>query len=1086
MKKFSFTRNLIAGVLLFTCSFSYSLNDPKIINAENVQMVSDNSVSHEEVLHSDASLTDEIFLKSTKSDPCIPDVPYIIPVIPKNNYTRHIYIDPSRSTNGNGTISNPYNTFNGLTIQTNTSYYLKRGTSLAERVRKIFVHNYITSYGEGAMPIIEQGFVLMDGSRDVVFDGLDIRKTTSEPHGTNSIMLSEGTSMLNIYITNNIIQGVYSKTPSGIDLLGSPIHYPTRGIRFSNSNNFVIYNNIIRNIHDDGIWIASTPDLKIVRNWVYEINKGGYDEANKVWHNVGGDCIQLEYGYKNLYMAGNILDKSNTTWKFSFIINSGWDNTNRNIIIEYNTFVGSRAGNGGAVVYLNAPEQTIFRYNVLDGTNKGRHTGGVVPLSSSHSRIEQHLKQNAPYGILNNHLIKKSSNFTYPNFDQYIDKSNVLHQNYSDYTKFLSNNPGKTWGSDIDTEDFWKHMNCNSDGYLIEFDVKNSLGINVTNATITFAGKTNPQGIYQFPNTKAGTYSYSITANGYQTFNVSNLQISKNAQVPVQLVAIPPATYSVNFNITNGSGTAISNAIVTFAGKTNPQGNYQFTNITAGTYSYTITANGYQTRNVSNLQISQNTQVPVQMVANPPATYSVNFNITNSSGTAISNAIVTFDGKTNPQGNYQFTNITAGTYSYTITANGYQTRNVSNLQISQNTQVPVQMVANPPATYSVNFNITNSSGAAISNATVTFDGKTNPQGNYVFNNIANGSYGYAISAPGFQRIEKNVSINQNTLIAETMSLEPITPGYTVSFKVFSSLDQQTVIENAIITFNNKTNDPGNYTFHNIPQGIYPLAILASGYKSFSDVLSTQAMNITVPVYLSPEEQERIRISAISDPPGFAFITGAGEYPLLEAVNIEASAVEKDFEFVGWTENGKLVSKDASYRFTASKNREITARFEYAPQLFDIDVLLEDIKSGLAIGPGRYKKGEMANIQFQTNREYIFKGWANSSGQIVSRQNPYNFEVLRNTSLTAVVEKNEVISDSPISVFPNPSNGILYIHNKYNDTVNLKVLNSQGIVIESRTVLSDTATIDLRGLPPGLFILHFEYETEVTIKKILFK
>jgi hypothetical protein len=796
MKKISIPKNIIAGLIILTISISNSFSDPRRINNENEQRVSVNPNPQEEEFNPSNSTIQEYYLKSTQSDPCIPNVPYTIPFVPKNNYTNHIYIDPSRSSNGNGTIGNPYNTFNGLTIQANTSYYLKRGTKLNERVRKLFVKNYITSYGDGALPIVEQGIILMNGSRDLVIDGLDIRKTTSRNHSIDNIIYSEGNSILNIYITNNIIQGVYSKTPSGVDNMKAPIHYPVRGIRFGNTKNFTIYNNIIRNVHDDGIWIASSPDLKIVRNWIYDINKGGYDEAKKVWHNVGGDCIQLEYGYKNLYMAGNILDKSNTTWKFSFIINSAWDNTNRNIVIEYNTFVGSRSGNGGAVVYLNAPAQTIFRYNVVDATNKGMHSGGVVPLSSSHSRIKMHLEQSPPYGILNNHLIKKSSNFTYPNFDKHINKSNILHQNYSDYTKYLLNNPGKKWGSDIDTKDFWKHVNC-AEGYLIEFSVKNASGVNITNATITFAGRKNPQGNYQFPKTKTGTYSYSITANGYQTLSVSNLQISKNTLVPVRMVASP-------------------------------------------------------------------------------------------------------------------------------------------------------------------------------------------------------------------------------------------------------------LKNALNLDDNNHND----------------------------------VNENVDIHFS-QEPERIYISAISDPPGFTFITGAGEYHLLDPVNLEAPAVDEDYEFVGWLENGTLLSKDRSYRFTASENREFTAKFEYAPQLFNVEVVMEDSHSGNAMGSGQYKKGDMAVAHFQTNIEYIFKGWANSSGLIVSGQNPYNFEVLMNTTLSAVVEKNKINSESPISVYPNPGNGIIYIQNRYNDSVNLKVMNSQGIVVESRTILSDFETIDLRGLPPGLFLLHFEYKDEVTIKKIIF-
>jgi hypothetical protein len=379
---------------------------------------------------------------------------YIIPTYPQlNDWATVVYIDPSQPTNGDGTIGNPYNTLNGIgsgsAIPSGTAYLIKRGTTLNERLNKVFINSYVGSYDNGEKPIVSQGCIIKGGSNNFVLDGLDVRKVTSGALGADHIISGEATPMTDIFIVNSTIQGIYNPIKNGNDVLGAPVHYPMRGIRTTNVQNFTIFNNIIRNIHDDGVWIASTPNLKIVQNWIYNINRGGYDEATGTWYNIGGDCIQLEYSYANLYLAGNRLDKSNTTWKFAFIINSGWDNTNRNIIAEYNTFVGSMAGNGGAVVYWNAPQQSIFRYNILDGTRQGELVNGVVPLTSSHSRIQQHLQQSSPYGVYNNHIIKpnNSTYYTYPNFDANIPVSNVLHTSYSSYESYMASNPSNNWGA---------------------------------------------------------------------------------------------------------------------------------------------------------------------------------------------------------------------------------------------------------------------------------------------------------------------------------------------------------------------------------------------------------------------------------------------------------------------------------------------------------------------------------------------------------------------------------------------------------------------------------------------------------------
>lgn len=61
------------------------------------------------------------------------------------------------------------------------------------------------------------------------------------------------------------------------------------------------------------------------------------------------------------------------------------------------------------------------------------------------------------------------------------------------------------------------------------------------------------------------------------------------------------------------------------------------------------------------------------------------------------------------------------------------------------------------------------------------------------------------------------------------------------------------------------------------------------------------------------------------------VTGGGTYDKDASVTVTA-APESGYQFVDWTENGSVVSTDASYTFTASTDRTLTANFKLLPTL----------------------------------------------------------------------------------------------------------------------------------------------------------
>lgn len=72
--------------------------------------------------------------------------------------------------------------------------------------------------------------------------------------------------------------------------------------------------------------------------------------------------------------------------------------------------------------------------------------------------------------------------------------------------------------------------------------------------------------------------------------------------------------------------------------------------------------------------------------------------------------------------------------------------------------------------YSVTFTIEDQSGNAINNATITLNGLTNPEGDYVFENILAGNYSYLVRANDFMDSYGFVTVtNENVTVMVTMS-----------------------------------------------------------------------------------------------------------------------------------------------------------------------------------------------------------------------------------------------------------------------------------------------------------------------------
>ncbi len=204
----------------------------------------------------------------------------------------------------------------------------------------------------------------------------------------------------------------------------------------------------------------------------------------------------------------------------------------------------------------------------------------------------------------------------------------------------------------------------------------------------------------------------------------------------------------------------------------------------------------------------------------------VTFEIEDENENPIDSAIITLNGETNQPGEYVFTNVEEGSHDYKIEKEGYFTVE-DEVTVEDDTTVEVTMFEK----YTVTFEIDDEHGNEITEAVITLDGEKNEPGNYVFENIKDGTFDYKVEKDGYFTAEDEVTIEGDATVEVTLY-----GAYRVTFDVEDTWGN--VVENAVITFDGVQQGPGEYVFKEIKSGTYE-------YKVEKDEYYTVENNITL-------------------------------------------------------------------------------------------------------------------------------------------------------------------------------------------------------------------------------------------------
>ena len=166
----------------------------------------------------------------------------------------------------------------------------------------------------------------------------------------------------------------------------------------------------------------------------------------------------------------------------------------------------------------------------------------------------------------------------------------------------------------------------------------------------------------------------------------------------------------------------------------------------------------------------------------------------------------------------------------------------------------------------------------------------------------------------------------------------------------------------------------------------------------------------------PPEPATYIISLSVDPDVGGIASGGGTVEDGDTVTVSASPSD-GYEFVGWRENGSIVSSSASYTFTAAGDRSLTAVFAVVVSGYVVSVSADPSGGGTVSGGGVYEQGQSVTLTQTVSIGYRFTGWYDASGTLLSSDSTYTFAPAGNVSITA---KYAVIPVYTITVSVDPS------------------------------------------------------------------
>ena len=532
-------------------------------------------------------------------------------------------------------------------------------------------------------------------------------------------------------------------------------------------------------------------------------------------------------------------------------------------------------------------------------------------------------------------------------------------------------------------------------------------------------------------------------------------------------------------------------------------GNIQTISIAPSTYTVTVAANPTNAGTVTGGgTYNQGQSCTVSATANTGYTFT---NWTENGNVVSSNATYTF----NVEGNRNLVaNFTLNNYTVTVSANpsnGGSATGGGTFTYGQNCTVTA--TANTGYTFS---NWTENGNVVSSNSNYTFnvEGNRNLVANFTLNNYtvtvsANPSNGGSVTGGG------TFTYGQSCTVTATANTGYTFSNWTENGNVISSnADYTFTVEgnrNLVANFtaitytitvsanpsnSGTTSGGGTYTHG---QSCTVIATSADGYTFMNwtengSVVSTDAnysfivtSNRSLVANFEEQQPDTYNINVSPNPNIGGTVTGGGNYNGGQQCTVTATA-NTGYTFVNWTENGEVVTTNASYTFIVTGNRTLVANFTL--NSYTITVTADPTEGGRVTGSGNYDHGASCTLTATANENYEFINWT-KNGIEVSTDATYTFMVTASEEYVAHFYFDDLVGEnaSTCQIFPNPFTSSLSITTE-NAAQSVSVYDLNGRLLMKQSINELQFEIDLSQLTHGTYLLQIDYGDSRSVHRIM--
>ena len=459
-------------------------------------------------------------------------------------------------------------------------------------------------------------------------------------------------------------------------------------------------------------------------------------------------------------------------------------------------------------------------------------------------------------------------------------------------------------------------------------------------------------------------------------------------------------------------------------------------------------------------------------------------------------------------GNIQTVSIAPSTYTVTVAANPSNAGTVTGGgTYNQGQSCTVSATANTGYTFT---NWTENGNVVSSNATYTFnvEGNRNLVANFTLNNYtvtvsANPSNGGTVTGGG------NFTYGQSCTVTATANTGYTFTNWTENGNVVSSNANYTftvegnrnlVANFTAITYtitvsanpsnSGTTSGGGTYTHG---QSCTVIATSADGYTFMNwtengSVVSTDANysfivtnNRSLVANFEEQQPDTYNINVSPNPNIGGTVTGGGNYNGGQQCTVTATA-NTGYSFVNWTENGEVVTTNASYTFIVTGNRTLVANFTL--NSYTITVTADPTEGGMVTGSGNYDHGASCTLTATANENYEFINWT-KNGIEVSTDATYTFMVTASEEYVAHFYFDDLVDESASTcqIFPNPFTSSLSITTE-NVAQSVSVYDLNGRLLMKQSINELQFEIDLSQLTHGTYLLQIDYGNSRSVHRIM--